>query len=265
MVSLDGILGEDNGGSGSGPVAYSSQPETRRFKHQSVLCIYNDDKVLDKLGEVFSETPLNYKRLKVSAGEAVDLLSHPMLDNKSIKVYLMPMDYTLPGGGVQPLLPRMNDNSRVVFLTDKPAHNSFNPFKPLTSIDRNIEFFVSVSTGDLLSNAITEKFKQFMQYMVDYNPLNVLIFSPPGFEKMENNIRRYFKCLHIDPDVDSVKTPEKARDMLKQKHYDEIRLPKSFRDYPEDMDKLRGASLNKRMWILYGSRDNGVYYIGNMD
>ena len=263
MINLDGILEGDSGGSET--VVNSHQHETRQFRKQAVLGIYNNEVVLNKIDQILSETPLLYYKMNVPENEKVNLQSHPIFENSSIKVYLMPLDYTLPNGGVQPLIHRLNDNSKVVFLTDKPSHASFSPFKPLTSIDRNIEFFVSVSTKDLLANSITEKFKQFLQYLVDYNPLNVLIFSPHGYEKMEENIKNYFRSLHIDPDVDTVKTPEKAREMLNQKHYDEIRLPLSFRDYPADMDKLKGASLNKRMWILYGKRDNGVYYIGNLD
>jgi hypothetical protein len=261
MFGLDNILDGDSGGA----VVDSHVHDTRQFKKQAVLCIYNNPAVLNKIDAILSETPLVYLPLEVSEGEKIDLQVHPAFENKSIKVYLMPLDYTLPGGGVQPLIPRMNDSSRIVFMTDKPSHSSFSPFKPLTTADRNIECFVGVNTQDLLSNTTTEKFKQFLQYLVDYNPLHVLLFSPGGYEKMEENVNKYFKSLRIDPDIDPARNLDEALEKLTEKPYDEIRLPKSYRDYPEDMDKIRRAALNKRMWILYGSRDNGVYFIGNMD
>lgn len=259
MSNIDGILD----GETPKPAIQSSQ-DTRRFRRQSVLSIHNEERVLSKIEELLAETPLISFNLRVTEDDKVDLLTHPVFDNRNIKVYLMPIDYSLPGG-IQQLVGRMNDNSKIVYLTDKPAISRFSPFKPLTFTERNVECYVGVSTRELLDGSTTEKFKQFLQYLVDYNPLNVLIVSPPGYERMEQNIRKYFSSLHIDPHIDKVETSEKAKELLNQKHYDEIRLPKSFRDYPEDMDKLKGASLNKRMWILFGSRDNGVYFIGNME
>ncbi len=262
MFSIDNIL-HDGDGSGS-EVVDSRSYETKRFRKQSVLGIYNDERVHEKIGEILTETPLIYHKIRVADGEKIDAQSHPVLLEKNIKVYLVPMDITL-AGGLAPLISQFNENSKLVYMTDKPTPAPFSPLKPLTITDRNIECYVGVSTVDLLSNNTTERFKQFMQYHVDYNPLHVLIFTPDGYEKMEQNVKRYFKTLRIDPEVDIAKTPEEAREKLNRKHYDELRLPKSYRDCPEDMDRLRGASLNKRIWILYGSRDNGVYFIGNMD
>jgi hypothetical protein len=223
-------------------------------RRYSVLAVHNDDAVLGGLERLFggiTEVNVSFDALKVGEGEDVVLTTHPKL-NRPVSLYVLPLDYDLPHGGVYALRGMLKGH-KVVFVTDKPGENRFERLSESgTDGIHEIELFGYVRPGALQDPRAAEYYRNHVLRVLE-DPLTVFIFAPVGFEDARKHIKRRLLDNGNPSFDDDAKTWDEALRKLGRRKYDRIYVPDSLKPR---LSEMREAHPEPRYFFF--KRTNGV-------
>jgi len=235
------------GNSGTHHSEDPSRRDTASFRRYTALGVYNNEVVLNRLERILGEIGISMESLRVGEQDDVDFTSHPKL-SRSHSLYLLPLDYELPRGGMTVLKDRIR-GGRIVMDTDKPAEAELRPIGENGRYD--FELFGYVRTPLLDDAASVERYKEDLLGVLE-DPLNVFILAPIGFEEAKKSIMKRL-TKRLNPWVDDAETWEKALEKLSNRKYDRIYLPEGLKG---KIEEIKEAHHEPRCFFF--KRTNGI-------
>ncbi len=196
------------------------------------LGIYKNDEVLLLLSQILLKEDVVLTSLKVGKTDSGDLSCHPAFAEQ-YGLYFFPADYALPNGGISRLLSKIPENADIIFIASQ-SDGIININECIPKTDR-VDFYGFIDAGRLHSSEYSNFLRGIMNNLVNINPSQILMFTPRGYENIEQRIRSRFLREGKGPEIHKVNSLEDVVKKIKKHQFDRVYLPCSFQPSVKDV------------------------------